>query len=92
VQRTAAALQRARALDRATPFPTTLRGPVYRVPPLTTVQSQFGFASTRNRGVRWRTTFDFCRGAFAANVFSRERALHVGRANLRLRRRRPLPG
>ena len=59
-----------------TPFPTTLGGPVYRVPALTTLQSHIGFDLTPNWGAQWLSTYDFGERAFAAHAVTLRRDLH----------------
>jgi lipopolysaccharide assembly outer membrane protein LptD (OstA) len=59
---------------------TTAGGPIYRSPPITTLQSQTSFNITPKWAAQWATTYDLRNNEFASHIVSLQRDLHDWRA------------
>ena len=58
----------------------TIGGPVYRSPPMTTLQTSLSFNPTARWTAQWQTTYDFVEHSFASHIVSLQRDLHDWRA------------
>ena len=59
---------------------TTAGGPIYRSPPVTTIQSATSFNITPKWAAQWATTYDVRNNEFASHIVSLQRDLHDWRA------------
>jgi lipopolysaccharide assembly outer membrane protein LptD (OstA) len=59
---------------------TTVGGPIYRSPPVTTLQGQTSFNITPKWAAQWATTYDIRANEFASHIVSLQRDLHDWRA------------
>ena len=67
-------------IDTDTLYRTTIGGPVFRSPPMTTLQTAFSFNPTERWTAQWQTTYDFVEKSFASHIVQLQRDLHDWRA------------
>ena len=59
---------------------TTAGGPLYSIPPTTSINSNIAFNLTQKWATSWQTTYDFEHHEFASHIVSLQREMHDWRA------------